>query len=309
MNRTTAIARGIVGTILIAAALAVGSVAGGEGLPVEAHIEADQLVVTVDGEEFAAYRFAGDQKYPFMYPVNGPASGESVTTWDTEPFPHHSSLYFACDRVNNANFWQPFDNLETGQIRSQGAAIVEAPEDRVVFTDEALWAVPGDEPMIQDERRITVTAPAENQRFIDWEITLTALEDVRVEQNNHSLFSARMTPALTVEEGGTLIDAEGNRGEEETFGEQASWAAYYGTRDGVTEGLAILQHPDNPDYPAPWFTRDYGFFSPTPVYWLEEGYAELPEGESLMLRYRVVIFAGDHEEADIAGLWADYAGE
>lgn len=309
MNTTTAIASCAIGAILIAATLAAGPASAGETLPVEAYIEADQLVITVDGEDFAAYRFADGQKYPFMYPVKGPASGESVTTWDTEPFPHHSSLFFACDHVNNANFWQPFDNLETGQILSQGAAIVEAPEDRVAFMDEALWAVPGEEPMIRDERRITVTAPAENLRFIDWEITLTALEDIRVERNNHSLFSARMTPALTVDEGGTLIDADGNLGEEDTFGERASWAAYYGTRDGVTEGLAILQHPDNPDYPAPWFTRDYGFFSPTSVYWLEDGYAELPEGGSLTLRYRVVVFAGDHEEADIAGIWADYAGE
>ncbi|GAF95919.1 unnamed protein product, partial [marine sediment metagenome] len=36
---------------------------------------------------------------------------------------------------------------------------------------------------------------------------------------------------------------------------------YSGTRDGITEGIAILQHPDNRWFPAKWFTRDYGFFS------------------------------------------------
>ena len=38
-----------------------------------------------------------------------------------------------------------------------------------------------------------------------------------------------------------------------------------GARGGVTEGIAIFQHPGNRWYPSKWFTRDYGFFSPTPM--------------------------------------------
>jgi hypothetical protein len=37
----------------------------------------------------------------------------------------------------------------------------------------------------------------------------------------------------------------------------------------------ILQHSGNPFYPAPWFSRNYGFFSPTPV-WLEDRQLQKP---------------------------------
>ena len=75
-----------------------------------------------------------------------------------------------------------------------------------------------------------------------------------------------------------------------------------------TEGIAILQHPSSKWYPAPWFTRDYGFFSPTPMYWPEDGeMTRLRKGETIELRYRVVIHAGDHLEAGIAEEFKKYA--
>lgn len=64
------------------------------------------------------------------------------------------------------------------------------------------------------------------------------------------------------------------------------------TRAGETEGLAIFCDPKNRWHPAPWFTHDYGFFSPTPRWWLEQGSVEFVPGEKLHLRYRVLIHAG-----------------
>jgi hypothetical protein len=84
------------------------------------------------------------------------------------------------------------------------------------------------------------------------------------------------------------------------------WCDYSGTRNSVTEGLAIFQHPDNRWYPAPWFTRDYGFFSPTPMNWLPGDQLDLPKGEKLTLRYRVVVHAGDARQANIASLFDAY---
>lgn len=116
------------------------------------------------------------------------------------------------------------------------------------------------------------------------------------------MFSGRMDMDLAVINGGTLINAEGESGEKETFGKRSPWMDYYGERMGKTEGMAILQHPSNDWYPAPWFTRDYGFFSPTPMYWPENGEKTvLKKGDKIYLRYRVIVHTGDHKEADIAG--------
>ncbi len=279
---------------------------------VTAKLGKNHIAVTVGGELFTCYKFEASQKYPYFWPVNGPASDMSVTTETSEPYPHHHSLFFGCDRVNGGNYWQ--EGNERGQIVSQGPKLIKASGKRVVFTDTCLWQgprkagtqQPGEEPVIRDLRRITVTAPNKDLRFIDFEISLKPLTDVRILKTNHSLFSARVVPELSVKSGGTLINAEGKTAEKDTFGVASPWCDYFGARDGVTEGIAILQHPDNRWFPSKWFTRDYGFFSPTPIFWLKDDRLDLPKGRTLTLRYRVVVHAGDAATAGIQKLFRRY---
>ena len=271
---------------------------------VAAKIEKDQVVVNVDSKLFTCYKFADSQKYPYFWPVNGPLSGKSITTETSDPYPHHHSLFLGCDRVNGGNYWQ--DVNERGQILSQGPKIAEAAGERIVLTDKCLWKQPGKEPVIEDNRQITICAPSEKLRIIDFKITMTPLVDIEILKTNHSLFSARVVPELSVLSGGTLINAEGSTSEKGTFGAASTWCDYSGKRDGFTEGITILQNPKNRWYPSKWFTRDYGFFSPTPMYWLEGDKLNLDKGEKLMLEYRVIVHAGDSKTADIAGLFDEY---
>jgi len=236
--------------------------------------------------------------------VNGPASGKSITTETSQPYPHHHSLFFGCDRVNGGNYWQ--ESNERGQIVSQGPKLIKASGDRVIFTDECFWQQPGKRPIILDLRRIVITAPSKDLRFIDFEIILAALTDIRILKTNHSLFSARVVGELSVKSGGTLVNAEGKTGEKNTWGVASPWCDYSGTRSGITEGIAILQHPRNRWFPAKWFTRDYGFFSPTPMNWLKGNRLELAKGETLTLRYRVVVHTGNSKSADIKGIFKRY---
>jgi hypothetical protein len=269
---------------------------------IEAKLQDNQVVVTIGGQLFTCYKFDPSQKYPYFWPVNGPASGKSITTETSEPYPHHHSLFFGCDRVNGGNYWQ--EGNDRGQIISQGPTIVKSSGNGVVFTDEGLWKQPGKEPIIRDQRRIAITAPSDSLRFIDFTISVEPLVDIRILKTNHSLFSARVVPELGVAKGGTLVNAEGQSGEKGTFGVASPWCDYYGTRAGVTEGLAILQHPANRWYPSQWFTRDYGFFSPTPMNWLEE--FNLPKGQKLTLSYRVVVHSEDTQKAGIAAIFDAY---
>jgi hypothetical protein len=271
---------------------------------VTAKIEKDQVVVNVDGKLFTCYKFADSQKYPYFWPVNGPLSGKSITTETSEPYPHHHSLFFGCDRVNGGNYWQ--DVNERGQILSKGPKIAEASGQQIVLTDTCLWKQPGKEPVIEDTRQITIFAPSEKLRIIDFKVTMTPLVDIEILKTNHSLFSVRVVPELSVQSGGTLINAEGNTSEKGTFGAASPWCDYSGTRDGAAEGIAILQNPANRWYPSKWFTRDYGFFSPTPMYWLEGDKLNLAKGEKLTLEYRVVIHTDDAKTANIAELFNQY---
>lgn len=268
----------------------------------------NRIDVTIGKEFFTSYRFQPDEKYPFFFPVNGPVSGAGVTSMRNGQYPHHSSLFFGCDRVNGGNYWQ--EGLERGRIISVGARIVEAKGERVVIEDECIWKRPDAEAPIMDRRKIIISAPSPELYQLDFDIEMEMLIDVTIQKTNHSLFSARVDPDLTVKQGGVMINSEGKQGEKGTFGVGAAWIDCYGERKTGKEGIAIMQHPSNRWYPSPWFTRDYGFMSPTPMYWPENGKTtDLKKGEKIALRYRVLIHKGDSQEAGIATLFEQYMKE
>ena len=267
-----------------------------------------KINVTIDGKYFTSYIFSEDEKYPFFYPVNGPISGGSVTSMRNAIWPHHSSLFFGCDQVNGGNWWQ--EGLERGRIISVNAEIIKQGGDTLIITDECIWSRPGAISPIKDTRKFIITAPSDSIKHIDAIIIMEMLTDVHIKKTNHSLFSARMAVDLSVQEGGTMINAEGALGEKDTFGKNSPWIDCYGKRGTAVEGLAIMQHPSNPWYPSPWFTRDYGFMSPTPMYWPENGTETvMKKGTVLTLRYRVIVHAGDHKEAKIAEAFEKYKTE
>jgi Family of unknown function (DUF6807) len=264
-----------------------------------------KINVTIDGKFFTSYIFSEDEKYPFFYPVNGPLSGGSVTSMRNAEYPHHSSLFFGCDLVNGGNYWQ--EDLERGRIISVNAQIAKQGGDTAIITDECIWIRTGALSPIRDIRKIIITSPTASITQIDVEIIMETLMDVHILKTNHSLFSARLAADLSVKNGGTMINAEGIKSEKGTFGKNSPWIDYYGRRGEIVEGLAIMQHPSNPWYPSPWFTRDYGFISPTPMYWPENGLETfLKKGTQLILKYRVLVHGGTTTEADIAGQFERY---
>lgn len=267
----------------------------------------DKIEFRINGNLFTSYILSEFEKYPFFYPVNGPSKA-GVTSMRNANYPHHSSLFFGCDRVNGGNWWQ--EGLERGQIISLRADILESGGEKAVVENECIWRRPGADAPIKDKRKITVTVPSKDKFFLDFDIAMEMLKDVTILKTNHSLFSGRMDPDLAVVNGGTMINAEGETGEKGTFGKPSAWIDYYGKRMGKTEGMAILQHPSNEWFPSPWFTRDYGFYSPTPMYWPEKGEKTvLEKGEKITLRYRVIVHSGNEKEADIAGEFEKYSKE
>lgn len=264
-----------------------------------------KINISIDNKFFTSYIFSEDEKYPFFFPVNGPVTGGSVTSMRNSLYPHHTSLFFGCDLINGGNWWQ--EGLERGRIISVNAEIKKQGGDTVIITDECIWSRPGDISPIRDTRIITITSPSEKVSQIDFDIQMEMLTDVTIKKTNHSLFSARMATDLSVINGGTMINSEGMLSEKDTFGKRAAWIDFYGKRGESIEGLAILQHPSNPWYPSPWFTRDYGFMSPTPMYWPENGVdTSMKKGELITLRYRVLVHSGDHKQARIAEEFEKY---
>ena len=273
----------------------------------------DHLTASQDGRQIsvrlgntlvAGYRSEPSQKYPYVFPFAGPLSGVSLTTETSEPYPHHHSIFFACDRVNGGNYWQGPVGL--GQIVSKGPKLGRVTERAAEILDQCEWRKPGQAAVMTDTRKITVQLVDVRRRWIDVEIRWTAVTDVTVEKTNHSLFAVRAAPDLIPKAGGKLENSFGKIGEKATFGQPAAWCTYYNKRAGVPgdgiEGIALLYHPANPWKNCLWFTRDYGFISPSPFNFIDKPW-RLAAGKSVELRYRVVAYAGTPRDADLESIY------
>lgn len=264
-----------------------------------------QVWIRWNNQLLTSYRAHPTQKYPYLYPLAGPVTGLSLTTESSVPFPHHRSLLFACDHVNEGNYWQ--GDVTAGQVVSQGPKLGTCTPESAEIVDQCEWAPPGKPVVLRDQRKITISVPSPNLRFIDTEIVWAAVQDVKVTKTNHALFAVRAAMDITPFGNGTLVNSNGAEGEAATFGKEAGWCTYYGKRNGETvEGLALFDHPKNPWSPSRWFTRDYGFISPTPFNFIEKPW-ELPAGNSVSLRYRVVLYVGDPKEAELDRLFQQWA--
>lgn len=301
------------GSLLLA--LPAGLAAGGRVLaaPILPEPGSDKLTAYQDGPQIwvrwanrvlTSYRAHPTQKYPYWYPMAGPVTGLSLTTESSVPYPHHRSVLFACDRVNGGNYWQ--GPVEQGQIASKGPQLGPTTPQSAEVRDQCIWRKPGHNPVMTDQRVFAVRVVDARVWWIDAEITWTATEHVTITRTNHSLFALRAAADLIPWAGGTLLNSEGHVGEKETFGRPAAWCTYFnrrGARGGeAIEGIALMNHPDNPWKQCPWFTRDYGFISPSPLYFLDKPW-ELAAGQSVRLRYRVVGYAGTPEQAELAAIY------
>ncbi|MDY0168341.1 MAG: PmoA family protein [Thermoguttaceae bacterium] len=63
-----------------------------------------------------------------------------------------------------------------------------------------------------------------------------------------------------------------------------------------------MDHPEDFGGGCPWFTRDYGHLSPQPFVFRSEPFC-LAQGQTLELKYRVVLHAGTPAEAGLNALY------
>jgi len=265
-----------------------------------------QILVRWNNHPLTVYRAHASQKYPYFYPVNGPVSGLSLTAESCLPYPHHRGLWLGCDPLNGGNYWSD-GPLEQGQIRSVGLKLGEADESTVSFTDRCEWIRKDAPSPMKDERRFLLTRHQDRLWTIDIDFQLTACQDVSVKRAKHSLFAIRAAADISPSYGGILINSEGGKGAEGTYGKEAKWCGYYGKRAShpdVVEGISIMTHPENPWRPV-WFTREYGHLSPSPFNFLDTPWT-LAEGKSITLKYRVALHAGSPQEADLNAVYRQW---
>jgi len=301
------------------------------------------VTVKLDGQLLTEYLLQSGKK-PALWPIIGPtgkpmtrpwpmdksetdaAPQESVTSANgakaagkalTKDHPHHRSLWFGHQKVNDANVW-----LETGsgnvgsQQHREFKEVTGGKQAKIVTVND--WLDKDGKKLCEDERTITCSVDGD-KRIIDFDIVIKATAgDVTFGDDKDGLFAVRVPDSMRVEakKGGTFVNSKGGVDEAGAWGKTADWIDYHGPVDGETLGIAILNHPSSYGYPTHWHTRNYGLFAANPFGLKEfepgagvDGSHTVKAGDTLKFRYRVVFHKGNEKDAHIAEAFAKYSAE
>jgi hypothetical protein len=275
--------------------------------------------VLVDEKLFTTYHIKSGNK-PILYPIIGPTGKPMTRSYpmkgasegERADHPHHRSLWFTHGDVNGTSFWD--EGARSGTIEHREFLRVEGgPQATIVTSND--WVDDDGEKICSDIRTLVFGAD-ENQRWIDFDVTVMAGDKpVVFGDTKEGSFGIRVAGSMKVEaeNGGHIVNNKGDV-DKDTWGKQASWVDYHGPVDGELLGIAILNHPTSFRFPTYWHVRTYGLFAAN-VFGIhnfennneKDGSYILKPGKSFTLRYRVLLHKGDQEEGQVAQAFVEYA--
>ncbi len=262
----------------------------------------------IAGHEIARYHYGEDAAKPYVFPIIGPA-GRRLTRLthphDPHGHRHHLSIWAAHQNVNGVNFWEEGNGSRIVHDRidkigdGPGAAFV------AVFNR---WIDPDGKPILDERRKLTLHALDNNERYLDIELQFVPSTDaVVLGKTPFGFLGVRVAKTMSTNDGGgTIRNSEGLVNESEVLWKRARWVDYTGpVKPGVTNGIAIFDHPDNPGFPTHYHVRGDGWMGASLTY---EGAMELAEGETLKLCYRLFAHGPDASPDRIDAHWKRFAG-
>ena len=270
--------------------------------------EPNHLIVRIGGQEYARYAYGVSQWKPYLYPLRA-ANGLSFLADSPLDHRHHHGFWVGHGRVGDTDFW--LERHNSGRIVHQNFAPFVEGEINGGFTETCAWMATNGTTLLNDTRTFTFYESSAEARHFDFEIVLTAPSEepvILAPTNQAGIPHLRVAEGLTARSGGTLINAAGQKNERETYKQASPWVDCSGTLGRLKCGIALFDHPLNPDFPTPWFTRDYGPVSPNFGFFREDP-LEITADTPLRLRYRVYTHSGNAAEGRVAEAWETYRAE
>jgi hypothetical protein len=219
-----------------------------------------------------------------------------------------SSTYAYEEATYNFFVNETFQGRAPGRIVSVSVESTEVSEDHLRITQTLNWqgppewAAPEGRILAVETRTIDIY-PGEIANVIDIHSQLRSTEWViAIGPTRHAYFGVRMTEALRVTSGATLIDSADRCGGAEISGQIADWVDCSGPiAAGRSAGVAVFPYPSVGN--ESWHVTDWGILLVNP---LRQAGRTINQNEVLDLAVRVVVHDGDAEHAGIAGLYQSF---
>jgi hypothetical protein len=285
---------------------------------------------------------------PIIYPIyikddklitrSFPMENRNVITNDHL---HHRSFWFTHGKVNGTDFWLTDKKLKNiGKIVHRKTRKAEVSgENTAIIVTENNWINQRNEIICSDIRSFNFGVTELGNRYIDFEITVTALADkVTFYDTKEGTFGIRVADSLAVDTARSrakagakqnkilpsayIVNAE-DKFDEEAWGKRSAWVDYVGQLNGgETVGIAVMNHPSSFRYPTYWHVRTYGLFAANPFGERSFGVRKksnqdkqsggdfvMTKGQSFMLRYKIIFHSGEIKKSTIKEEFKKYSNE
>ena len=222
----------------------------------------------------------------------------------TDDFPddhyHHRGLSWMWPRVKVGDKTYSLWHLQgVQQIFQEWMAQDVGPVCATIGVRNA-WQLSGGREIIDERVWIRAYRATDAGRAIDMRLTLEATEDTvqlmgkKTKNKGYGGVSLRLGPR----EETIITTSEGVQSEDSNH-KRVPWADESGMFRGASQfsGAALFQHAGNPDFPAQWTLRHYGFLG---VAWPGNDGTTLAPGETVTLCYRLWVHGGDAEAGRVS---------
>jgi len=248
----------------------------------------------------------------------GPAGGPSVTWASPADHVWHYGLWFSWKLINGVNYWEEEPKQEKRTRWSEPKFDTRADGAATIALDLEYSPTAGDPVVMTERRRIEVSAIAADGSYaMDWTLAFTAKVDLTLDRTpppgkpggvGHGGYAGLSIRLQQPAEPRAITPAgpvEFNK--ENRFRANAPACEYQGKLDGKEFGIAFLDHPGNASAPSPWYViRGKPMFYMNAAVLLEEP-LRMKAGETMTLRYRVVVHNGAWDAAKLDAAAKEFA--
>jgi hypothetical protein len=159
------------------------------------------------------------------------------------------------------------------------------------------------------ERRRTEVRPLEGGQWlmlIDLQLEAPGDKPVVLGKTPFGMIGVRMAKTIGVHDGGgRILNSNGQINEEQVFRTPARWVDYSGPVTNQDRGgIALLDHPANPDHPTPFHVRDDGWMGASLT--LSRPLTIEP-GKPLRLRYGLWVHGHVPKTDEVEQHWKQFA--
>jgi hypothetical protein len=323
-------------TLALSAAIIVSAACGSvkKGVKIVVDDAEKKIDVLYNGKLFTSYIYPSDLEKPALYPLYT-AKGTVITRGfprnprpgERADHPHQVGLWFNFGDVNGIDFWNnsyaiPVEKkADYGSIRHRAIKNIQNGSNFGILTVTADWVDSSGKPLLTEETQFTFSGEGD-LRIIERASTLTALHDTVIfADNKEGLIAIRMDRAFEEpsDKPDLFLDADGKRAEMRTmdnagvngayrnsdglekdavWGKPAKWVCLSASKAREKISVAIIDHRDNPGYPARFHARGYGLFAANNMGSrafdrnVRPFGLTLSPGQSVAFRHRVVIKSG-----------------